>query len=198
MRIWAHRGCSLRFPENTLEAFEAACKVKGLTGIELDIHFTADKEIVVCHDEKVDRTTDGIGKINSFSLKDLKKLRITMPGNAFTSIPTVQEVLDLLEPKLKEGFLLNIEMKTNVIRYDGIEEKILCEIERRNLIEAVVFSSFWSDSVHMVKQLNPAARTGMLAVTLSECAKWTARNNADALHPSAGGLDLTGERYQAK
>jgi hypothetical protein len=40
-----------------------------------------------------------------------------MPGNAFTSIPTVQEVLDLLEPKLKEGFLLNIEMKTNVIRY---------------------------------------------------------------------------------
>jgi hypothetical protein len=81
---------------------------------------------------------------------------------------------------------------------DGIEEKILCEIERRNLIEAVVFSSFWSDSVHMVKQLNPAARTGMLAVTLSECAKWTARNNADALHPSAGGLDLTGEAVSGK
>ncbi|NLM20328.1 MAG: hypothetical protein GX207_01080 [Peptococcaceae bacterium] len=191
MRIWAHRGCSLRFPENTLTAFEAASKIEGLAGIELDVQFTSDKEIVVCHDEKVDRTTDGIGKIQSFSLKELKKLKIAMPDNSFTSIPTIREVLDLLESRLREGLLLNIELKTNIIRYQGLEQKLLAEIERRGLNESIVYSSFWSDSVKLVKEINPAAKTGMLAGILSECMRWAERNNADALHPHISGLDLS-------
>ena len=60
MKIWAHRGCSQRYPENTILAFEKAMEVERLTGIELDIQLTKDKELVVIHDERVDRTTEGI------------------------------------------------------------------------------------------------------------------------------------------
>ncbi len=59
MRLWAHRGCSQRYPENTLLAFEKAAKIRDLTGIELDIQLTKDGELVVMHDERVDRTTNG-------------------------------------------------------------------------------------------------------------------------------------------
>ena len=61
MKIWAHRGCSQRYPENTLFAFEQAAAIKNLTGIELDIQLTKDGKLVVIHDERVDRTTEGIG-----------------------------------------------------------------------------------------------------------------------------------------
>lgn len=60
MKIWAHRGCSQRYPENTIMAFSKAMEIQGLTGIELDIQMTKDGEIVVIHDERVDRTTDGV------------------------------------------------------------------------------------------------------------------------------------------
>jgi Glycerophosphoryl diester phosphodiesterase len=198
MKIWAHRGCSSRFPENTLAAFEAASRIKGITGIELDIQLTADGEMVVCHDEMVSRTTNGTGEIRSFSLKELKELQITMPNGTYTSLPTIQEVLDLLESKLKSGLSLNIELKTSVIRYESMEQKILDEIKFRGLNDSIVYSSFWSDSVQMIKQINPKAKTGMLARTLSECIKWQARNHADALHPYAQGLDFPADAIKGR
>ena len=68
MKIWAHRGCSQIYPENTITAFEKALKIPGLTGIELDIQLTADGELVVIHDERVDRTTDGFGFVKDYTL----------------------------------------------------------------------------------------------------------------------------------
>lgn len=76
MRIWAHRGCSQMYPENTLLAFEKAAAVQNLTGIELDIQMTKDGELVVIHDERVDRTTEGIGFVRDYTLSQLKKLHI--------------------------------------------------------------------------------------------------------------------------
>ena len=76
MKIWAHRGCSQNYPENTLTSFEKAMNIKGLSGIELDIQLTNDGELVVIHDEKVDRTTDGIGFVRDFFLSELKTLHI--------------------------------------------------------------------------------------------------------------------------
>ena len=69
MKIWAHRGCSQMYPENTMLAFEKAAAIDGLTGIELDIQLTKDDHIVVMHDEWVNRTTDGNGRVVDFSLK---------------------------------------------------------------------------------------------------------------------------------
>lgn len=58
MKVWAHRGCSQMYPENTISAFEKAMEIEGLEGIELDIQLTKDGQLVVCHDERVDRTTN--------------------------------------------------------------------------------------------------------------------------------------------
>lgn len=72
MKIWAHRGCGQIYPENTLLAFEKAAEIEGLTGIELDIQMTKDGELVVIHDEKVDRTTEGTGYVRDYTLSELK------------------------------------------------------------------------------------------------------------------------------
>ena len=97
------------YPENTLLSFEKAASIDGLYGIELDIQLTKDGHMVVIHDERVDRTTSGIGNVNTFTLKELKKLKIDAGNGRYEQIPTIDEVFDLLEDKLKCGLKLNIE-----------------------------------------------------------------------------------------
>jgi len=101
MKLWAHRGCSQRYPENTLIAFEKAAQLQGLAGIELDIQLTKDGHIVVIHDEKVDRTTDGSGWVRDYSLAELKRLKIDAGCYPHQVIPTMEEVFELLEERLK-------------------------------------------------------------------------------------------------
>ena len=71
MKVFAHRGFSGKYPENTMLAFEKAVEV-GADGIELDVHLSADGELVIIHDELVDRTTDGTGLVGSKTLAELK------------------------------------------------------------------------------------------------------------------------------
>ena len=75
INIWAHRGCSYAYPENTLPAFKAACQLP-VAGIELDIHLSKDGEVVVIHDETVDRTTNGKGAVADMTLAELQRLDI--------------------------------------------------------------------------------------------------------------------------
>lgn len=119
MKIWAHRGCSQRYPENTLLAFEKAAGIPELTGIELDIQLTKDGYLVVCHDERVDRTTDGIGYVKDFTLEQLKRLKIEAGNGRYEQIPTIVETLELLEDRLQKGFKINIELKNSKIPYQG-------------------------------------------------------------------------------
>lgn len=72
MKVYAHRGYSGRYPENTMLAFKEAEKT-GCYGIELDVQLTKDGEVVIIHDERVDRTTDGTGWVRDFTLEELKK-----------------------------------------------------------------------------------------------------------------------------
>lgn len=72
VRIWAHRGASYLYPENTLEAFRAACELPGLAGIELDIQLSKDGEIVVFHDETLDRLMDRTGNVRDYTLQELQ------------------------------------------------------------------------------------------------------------------------------
>lgn len=152
MRLWAHRGCSQRYPENTLLAFGKAASLQGLTGIELDIQLTRDGELVVLHDERVDRTTNGMGFVRDYSLTEIKSLKIDA-GNAYPNqfIPTLTEVLELLEARLKAGLKLNIELKNSVYPYDGMEEKLVALIHRRELQNIVVYSSFNAKSLVKLK-----------------------------------------------
>lgn len=111
MNIWAHRGCSQMYPENTLLAFGKAAEINGLTGIELDIQLTKDGHMVVFHDESLERTTNGIGRLCDFTLSELRKLKINSINGGYERIPTITEVFDLLEKRLKSGLKLNIELK---------------------------------------------------------------------------------------
>ena len=73
MKNFAHRGFSGKYPENTILAFQKALE-EGVDGIELDVQLTKDGELVIIHDESVDRTTDGKGLVVSYTLEELKKL----------------------------------------------------------------------------------------------------------------------------
>jgi glycerophosphoryl diester phosphodiesterase len=198
MKIWAHRGCSQRYPENTLLAFEKAAEIEGLTGIELDIQLTRDGHLVVCHDERVDRTTDGIGELRQFTLAQLKKLRIEAGSGKYEQIPTMEEVLELLngtENELKNGLKLNIELKNSILPYDGMEEKIINLVYRYGIPKSVIYSSFKALSLERIKMLDSSAETGILDIKVSDCLyKLKGNCGADALHPYWDGMDLPKER----
>lgn len=195
MKIWAHRGCSQRYPENTLLAFEKAALMKGMTGIELDIQLTKDRELVVIHDERVDRTTEGIGFVRDYTLSQLKKLHIYADDNPVQSVPTIEEVFDLLEIRLKSGLKLNIELKNSIYPYDGMEEKIVEAVHKRGLQSTIVYSSFYAKSLEKLKTLDSDAELGMLDNKASDCLyKIKGGCGAVALHPFWKGIDLTAEQ----
>ena len=198
MKIWAHRGCSQMYPENTLLAFEKAAEIEGLAGIELDIQLTRDGHLVVCHDERVDRTTDGIGELRQFTLAQLKKLRIEAGAGKYEQIPTMEEVLELLngtENKLKNGLKLNIELKNSILPYEGMEEKIINLVYCYGIQKSVIYSSFKALSLERIKMLDSSAETGILDIKVSDCLyKLKGKCGADALHPYWDGMDLPKER----
>ena len=89
-QIWAHRGARAEAPENTLPAFELAIEQQA-DGVEFDVQFTADNELVVIHDETVARTTDGQGRVVAYSLAQLQRLDASAgkPEFAGVKIPTI-------------------------------------------------------------------------------------------------------------
>lgn len=207
-KVWAHRGCCMKYPENTLEAFYHAAELDGITGIELDIQLTKDNELVVIHDEKIDRTTNGSGSVRDYTLDELKQFCITGSGcsevyvSDFMSdskaqipqtVPTMREALDLLAPYCREkGLMINIELKNSIIPYDGMERLILELVAEYGLENNIVYSSFNHASMGLIKQINTAAKTGILATGIEDCLLGAKTYNADALHPSVAGLDING------
>jgi len=197
MKIWAHRGCSQMYPENTLLSFDKAAEIVGLTGIELDIQLTRDGHIVIFHDEILERTTDGIGKLCGYSLSELKKLKIDSGDGKYERIPTITEVFDLLEKRLKAGLKLNIELKNNIIPYEGMEYKIIDLVHKCGLKDRVIYSSFSALSIERIKGLDPEAETAILDVKVSDCLyKLKGGCGAEALHPFWRGIDLPLDRIK--
>jgi glycerophosphoryl diester phosphodiesterase len=98
----AHRGAKGYEPENTLQAFQKALDLHA-DGIELDVHLSADGQIIVIHDETIDKMTNGKGHVNTLSLPELKSFLIDDQHE----IPTLNEVFDLVDKKC----LINIELK---------------------------------------------------------------------------------------
>ena len=145
-----HRGAAGHAPENTLKSFMAAIGL-GCDMIELDVHLCASGEVMVIHDDTVDRTTNGSGQVSELSLDELKRL----DAGAGEQVPTLVEVLDLL----KDRVLLNIELKGL-----GIAEpvyRILTLKGWRN--EDFMVSSFNWGMLREYRDLNLNARLGVLS-----------------------------------
>ena len=199
MKIWAHRGCSQRYPENTLTAFRKAAMLfdKGLCGIELDVQLTKDQVPVVIHDERIDRTTDGYGFVRDYTLEELKTFHIHTGKAEAEHIPEFADVLELLEDHLRRGFKLNVELKNNVFPYPGMEEIICDMIRAMDLEESVVYSSFLARSVEKIHALAPKAECAVLDRRVSDCLyKLLGGCGASVLHPAWNGMDLPAERVK--
>jgi glycerophosphoryl diester phosphodiesterase len=126
--LLGHRGNLLNEPENTLRSFHSAIDL-GADGIELDIHITSDKHLVVIHDESIDRTSDGFGLVRN---KKLAKLQEYNFGKG-EKIPTLEEVLKEFGNK----FVLDIEIKAS-----NCENRLISLLEEYSITEKIILSSF--------------------------------------------------------
>ena len=115
----AHRGYSGKYPENTMLAFEEAAKT-GADGIELDVQLTKDGQVVVIHDERIDRTTDGSGWVKDYTYEELKKFnaaRVKGDQFGFQPIPSFEEYCAWAK---NQSLFTNVELKTSIIYYPEV------------------------------------------------------------------------------
>ncbi len=180
---FAHRGFSGRYPENTMLAYEKAVEA-GCDGIELDVHLSADGELVLIHDERVDRTADGVGFVGRMTLKELRALDASAGFRGqygVNRIPTLKEYLAFAK---EAGIMTNIELKTGVYTYPGIEEKTLAMIDDFGLRDKILFSSFNHYSVKRMQALAPEMTYGLLEESrIIDLPAYTAAQGVQAVHP---------------
>ncbi len=145
--IIGHRGCKDIEPENTLLGIKKAVSL-GVDGVEIDVHLSKDKELVVIHDETVDRTTNGKGYVKDLTLKEIK----TLDARKGEKIPTLNEVVSLIQDKI----LLTIELKV-----PGTEKKVV-DLIKKNKLKKVMVISFIHQLVKNVKKIDKTITTGVL------------------------------------
>ncbi|MFT4005869.1 MAG: glycerophosphodiester phosphodiesterase [Lacrimispora sp.] len=184
MKNFAHRGFSGKYPENTLLAFQKAL-FEGVDGIELDVQLTSDGEVVIIHDETVDRTTDGEGPVVSYTLKELKKLDasyIYTGTMGFNPIPTLREYFELVKDF---PIVTNVELKTGINEYPGLEEKVYELIKEYHLEDRIIISSFNHYSVLRMKEIAPELVFGFLSDTwIYNPGEYTKACKVACYHPS--------------
>ncbi len=183
VQVWAHRGNSSQFPENTMEAFSSALSL-GADGLEIDIHLTSDDQIVVTHDESIERVSNGTGFVKDRSLAQLRSLVFnkTHPESApDAKIPLLSEVLELVKPT---NAVINIEIKSGVVLYPDIEKKALAMIRDFGMQDRILFSSFNHFSLMTLKQLEKSTQIGLLySAALVDPAFYAVHIDAQAIHP---------------
>ena len=184
--VWAHRGASgwdrQYAPENTMPAFRKAAEM-GADGIELDVQLTKDGEIVICHDERIDRTSRGHGWLKDFTLAELKKIDFGKPHveYGFVEIPTLGEFLEFAKPL---GIKVNIELKTGIVCYEGLEEKTSDLVRQFGIQERVIYSSFNHYSLQKLRDYDSDAQIGLLmGEDFVRVPEDTGRLQACAVHP---------------
>ncbi|MCQ3938517.1 MAG: glycerophosphodiester phosphodiesterase [Chloroflexi bacterium] len=160
--LLAHRGDLAHAPENTLPSFLQAIQ-KGADGVELDAKLTADGHVIVIHDASVDRTTNGRGKVASFTLEAIRKLDA---GSWFdakfagTKVPLLEEVFETVGREK----LINIELTNYSTPKDGLTQKVCELIKRRGNQKQIIFSSFFASNLKIAAQILPEVPRGLLAM----------------------------------
>jgi glycerophosphoryl diester phosphodiesterase len=193
----AHRGARGHAPENTLPAFELALKL-GAHMFELDVHLTADQQVVVHHDDDVLRCTDAAQRypnrasyfISDFSLAELKALDAGswFPGAAHTRIPTLDEVLELARAHQR---YVNIELKSLPRMYRQLVPRVFECLDRLDMREQVLISSFDHQTLLELRaRCQRVATAALSGDRLVHIVEYLELLDADAYHPSCDGLGL--------
>lgn len=188
-KIWGHRGASGYAPENTIESFLLA-RDMGADGIELDVQLSKDGEIVVIHDETIDRVSDGQGYVKDYTLQELKDFNVnqTIHSYGVCRIPTLREVFDILKDSAME---INIELKTGIFFYERMEEKVYSLVKEYGMEDRIWYSSFNHYSITKIKELNPDAKTGFLFGDIPiHLLQYTKSQGIEAVHPGTFHLQI--------
>jgi len=179
-KIIAHRGASAHAPENTLAAFALALEHHA-DGFELDVMLTKDKQLVVIHDDTVDRTTNGSGRVMDMTLDQLQQL----DAGDGERIPTLEEVFEQFGGKC----LINIELKNYKSIFDALPIKVAEMVKVYDLAASVIISSFNPFNMSRFRRRLPEAVLGL--ITFPNTARhWIWRFfKFDALHPHVKDVD---------
>ncbi len=151
--VIGHRGAAGLAPENTLAAIQVAVEL-GVDAVEFDVHRSNDGELMVIHDEEVERTTDGRGFVTNLTLEELQALDA---GSWFSDefagepIPSVRDVFDFVRDL---DVLLFIELKSPAL-YSGIEAELVTLIEEYGYEDRVSILSFDHESLALVREIAP-------------------------------------------
>jgi len=194
LKILAHRGASADFPENTLEAFEGAV-AQGADGVELDVMRCASGELVVCHDEQLQRLAGLEWWVQATPYWKLKKADVGSPlGFAPAYVPRLEEVFELLP----EGMLVNVELKCATVDDLGLTEAVGRYVEEQGLHERVLVSSFNPLCLIRLAAGFPEIRRGQLIDPDKSWlmqALWSPFTARDSVHPHFSAC--TPERMEA-
>ncbi len=162
-QVYAHRGFAARAPENTLPAFALAIEV-GADGIEFDVQMTVDGELIVIHDDTLDRTTDGSGQVAHQTLHDLRRLDAGSwfaPEFAGVRVPTLDEVL-ALAVEAPYPVMLNLELKYGDTPYPALEFRAWERVSAYGLGARTIVSSFYHEPLRRLKRAHAEAETALL------------------------------------
>lgn len=191
--ILGHRGARAYYAENTLLSFEQAI-IQGADGIELDIHYSKDGQIMVFHDFTLDRMCGVKGAIYEFTAEALKKFKVQFK-NQYESIPTLEEVMQLildLQQKYGRSLIVNVELKAGSDFYPDIEEKALALCYAYLPKNQVIFSSFDHYALKRIREIDQDAVTGILtASALVDPWEYVEKLNANFYHPNYQSLNGT-------
>lgn len=182
-KIFAHRGFSGKYPENTMLAFRKAVEI-GVDGIELDVHLTKDNEIVIIHDEDIKRTCNGEGLVKDMTLSELKKFDASATFKGVygkNEIPTLREYFELVKGT---DVITNIELKTGVFEYPTIEQRVIDLVREFRLEKKIIFSSFNHFTIKRCEEIAPEIKRGFLTGDwLVDFGKYTKERNVQCCHP---------------
>ena len=164
--VIAHRGYPDKYPENTLAAFQAAVTA-GVVMIELDVMFSRDRKPVIIHDDTLERTTNGHGPVNDFTLEELKQLDAGSwfdPQFADQRLPELSEVLDLVNGRTR----VNIEIKAQAYEHrhppDAIEKQVVAMVKHRKMQDSVLISSFEIDFLVQVAAMEDPPAIALISL----------------------------------
>lgn len=189
MKVFAHRGFSGRYPQNTMLAFQKALE-SGCDGIELDVQLTKDGEVVIIHDEYLDDLTDFTGNVRDYTLGELKSCNAGgkwQEAYGFQPIPTFEEYCEWASGN---SLITNVEIKSSVYYYEELEKKTMELIERFGLKERIIISSFNHLSALSCKNFMPDMKTGALVENggIANAGYYCKKFGFECYHPGVEGL----------
>lgn len=176
--IVAHRGLLLHAPENTLANFRACLDLR--LGFEFDVEKTKDGKLVCIHDQTVDRTTNGTGKLADLTLEEIRSLDAGSwfdPKFAGERVPTIDEVLKLVAQHCQHDVLIAVDIKA-----EGVEQEVVSLAESHNVLHRLLFIGRTISEPHVrdrIRSVSAKAYSAAVANNTEEFPKALAVTNAD-------------------